>query len=365
MEVQPVSANHPALAAALLNDAAAAAAAQLQAPASDIGAAVQPNPQLGAPPGTAVTPPSIMQAQTGPQDSVTREPQRGLERPGGEALPASIAGAVGAVAQPALAPETQITPAQVSTLQGQPTPQAGGVPQRPARPQRRDASGARRRLPQDGRGEADDADAAAQIANDADAPAQIADDVDDGPPQIAADPADQPPAAVPRRAPADAAAALYRRLVLALQAGAPPAGLSELALARRVLLVAPGAATGPTNELVLHLLWIGPRGIGRARRYAARGTPASGGAAASGWRQWRLHRDVDRHGQARLVVSAAASAPAAAGLGVRLAGAVLPPPLNRGDAAWLDVIDTRRLLHDLGHQWSVLLLWAPHPVATA
>jgi len=353
VDVPAVTANHPAL-AALLSDAAAAA--QLQAPAADVPLA-RANEALHTAHNTAVAPPALVQPQTGPQEAATREPQRVLERPGAETLPASVAGAAGATVLPALAAETQITPAQVSTLQGQPMPQTAGVPQRPAAPRRRDVSSKRRspRSAQQGAEHAGDEDDEDDEARTAAAALEF----------VAPGEADHC-AGPPRRAPPDAAGALYRRLVQALQAGAPPAGLQELALARRILLVVPTGAPALAHRVALHLMWVDPRGAGRARRYAARGAAGAGDAVAQGgWRIWRLHRDLDRHGEPRLVVSTTPSGGAGPAVNVRLAGVVLPPPLGAGSAAWLDIIDTRRLLHDLGTQWSVVLLWAPGRIDSA
>jgi len=330
VDVPAVASNHGLL-AAWLADVLAGQTTPVQAPGVQTPAA-NPDAAPARTTPSAPLPTSATQASTVPREANAAEPPRATLDPGTTTTPL-----VAAAVPPALAQDTQVTPAQVSSLQGQPMPPAAGVPQRPTRPALRadERVPLRRRAPRDD--EAPDDPATRDHADD---------EADRG----------ELVARRPSHPPADDGQALHRRLVRLLQSGAPAAGLHELALARRLLLAAPWPTARPGDELALHLMWIDARGVGRARRYRARGA-----VAANGWQQWRLHRDVDAHGQPRLATGGSVLGDSPTRLVVRLAGVVLPAPLESDRQAWLDVIDTRRLLHDLGLQWSVLLLWAPDP----
>ena len=168
-----------------------------------------------------------------------------------------------------------------------------------------------------------------------------------------------PPAAAPE------ASAAYRRLSSALIEAAQSDAMRELARARRVAIVSPRAsAAGGSSELALHLLWADARGVGRVQTYRARGGRADTDATRHAWRAWRLHRDADADGQPRLVAGKglATASTAFGALAVRLAPGRLAPPLRDPSTSWIDLLEVRRLLHDLGGQWSVLMVWAPQPV---
>lgn len=329
VDVPAVASNHGLL-AAWLADVLASQAAPVQAPGVPTPAA-EPDPAAQRATPSAPLPTNAAQASTVAREATPAEPPRAAPDPG-----AATTTPVAAAATPSLAPDTQLTPAQVSSLQGQPMPPAAGAPQRPTRP----ALPADERVPPRREALRDEREAAQDSSTSDD------DDGDELGTLAPPHPSHQP----------DDGSALHRRLVRLLQSGAPAAGLHELALTRRLLLAAPWPTTRPGHELALHLLWTDARGIGRARRYRARGA-----VAASGWQQWRLHRDVDAHGQPLLATGGSVHGDSPPRLAVRLAGVVLPAPPQTAGHAWLDVIDTRRLLHDLGLQWSVLLLWAPDP----
>lgn len=172
----------------------------------------------------------------------------------------------------------------------------------------------------------------------------------------------------------------YRDLTRVLHDAAQHAALQELALGRRVLLIAPAphASVHDTTRLVAHLLWTNADGVGQARAYRARGElPGEAPPAGNGWYQWRMHRERGTNDEPKLVPShvaapkagAAEHRPTAPMLTVRInaQGAAQPParPIADHRAAWLHLLDRQRLLHDLGTQWSVLLVWSDLPVDAA
>jgi hypothetical protein len=154
----------------------------------------------------------------------------------------------------------------------------------------------------------------------------------------------------------------------------------ELRQRRRVLLVSAAGSTAARSAwLTVELLMPATRAEdGRAAAYRARGLLACTSAEQQAWPHWRVHREslgvapdaAGRAAPARLVAARAplfvaagagtASGPGpqpGGGVSVRLCTAVLPPPLREADTSWLDVLDARRLLADLGTQWSCLLVW--------
>jgi hypothetical protein len=160
---------------------------------------------------------------------------------------------------------------------------------------------------------------------------------------------------------------LWRHLQTAPQHSALAAS-ADLAQRRRVMLIAPSARPGAAPaELEAHLLGSDAQGIGRAASYRARGALAAAAAdAGAAWPQWRAHRDATLNALPRLVVTRSMvlrPAPSPGALSIRLSPTAQAPPLRDAQTSWLDILDVRRFLHDLGTQWSLLILWSPHPLA--
>jgi hypothetical protein len=193
-------------------------------------------------------------------------------------------------------------------------------------------------------------------------------------------PGDEPDAAEPSRtAEAHDARRMrpsYRELTRALHDAGQHAALQELALGRRILLVAPSphASLDDTARLVAHLLWTNASGIGQAHAYRARGELPAAKHGDDGWHHWRMHRERGVNDEPRLVMSHTAApkkAPAARNrsaaplLSVHMAaaGSSSPSrPIADARSAWLHLLDVQRLVHDMGTQWSVLLVWSAAPV---
>ncbi len=162
---------------------------------------------------------------------------------------------------------------------------------------------------------------------------------------------------------AEAAAQHYRAVHVWLQANDQAALLRELALGRRVLVLAPPDKTH--LRLIGHMLWpdaadtpntvhaAGARG--RAWPLATRWSAML--PADLDWRQWRLRQWVDGEGQWHV----AASQPDRNTPRVVLAGdEQANTPVTVGE--YITVVEPRRLRRLMGRQWTMMVLRVPVPL---
>ncbi|MFD1711536.1 hypothetical protein ACFSF0_13020 [Ottowia flava] len=162
---------------------------------------------------------------------------------------------------------------------------------------------------------------------------------------------------------AEAAAQHYRALHVWLQANDQAALLRELALGRRVLVLAPPDKTH--LRLIGHMLWpeaaddpgkvhaAGARG--RAWPLAARWSATL--PADLDWRHWRLRQWVDGEGRWQV----AASQPDRHTPRLVLAGdAHDDTPVAVGE--YITVVEPRRLRRLMGRQWTMMVLRVPVPL---
>ena len=176
--------------------------------------------------------------------------------------------------------------------------------------------------------------------------------------------ADAPPdEAASAETAAEAAAQHYRAVHVWLQANDQAALLRELALGRRVLVLAPPDKTH--LRLIGHMLWpdaadtpntvhaAGARG--RAWPLATRWSAML--PADLDWRQWRLRQWVDGEGQWHV----AASQPDRNTPRVVLAGdEQANTPVTVGE--YITVVEPRRLRRLMGRQWTMMVLRVPVPL---
>ena len=329
-----------ALAAQLMGDALASEAA---APLAS-GTAT-PSPPTSSAPGSPAWAGVSTAAQARPLELASSEAHKDLGDAAGQTTDLQVPGvSTASTSTAARAPETVVVPTLVNTMQGEATrgPERRAW-QSPARPVRR----ARRPLP--------------QLDDDTD---DERDDDDGAPPfNVLTDHDPISSGTTPRVAAPAATSAAYRRLSQVLADADQVDALRELARSRRVLIASPrAAAVEGSPALVLDLLWTDARGARRVQTYRARG--ARGSDIAPAWRAWRLHRDAGADGQPRLFAGKGldAASRAVGPLALRLTQVRAAPSLRDSTAPWIDLLEMRRLLHDMGGQWSLLLVWSPQPM---
>ena len=159
---------------------------------------------------------------------------------------------------------------------------------------------------------------------------------------------------------AEAAVQHYRALHVWLQANEQQALLRELALGRRVLVLAPPDRTH--LRLIGHVLWPDPAGPVHAAGARGRAWPLAARWAATlpadaSWRQWRLRQWVDAEGGWHV----AASQPDRHTPRLLLADdarAATPPAVGE----YITVAEPRRLRRLMGQQWTMKVLRVPVPL---
>ena len=165
------------------------------------------------------------------------------------------------------------------------------------------------------------------------------------------------------QAAAEAAAQHYRALHVWLQANDQAALLRELALGRRVLVLAPPDKTH--LRLIGHMLWpdaAGPSDAVRAAGARGRAWPLAARWSAMlpadvTWRQWRLRQWVDAGGRWQV----AASQPDRHTPRLLLAGEAHDDvPVAVGE--YITVVEPRRLRRLMGRQWTMVALRVPVPL---
>ena len=159
---------------------------------------------------------------------------------------------------------------------------------------------------------------------------------------------------------AEAAAQHYRALQLWLQANDQQALLRELALGRRVLVLAPPDKTH--LRLIGHVLWPGPADAVNAAGATGRAWPLAARWSATLpadliWRQWRLRQWVDAEGGWHV----AASQPDRHTPRLLLAGDALAST-TPAVGEYIMVAEPRRLRRLMGQQWTLMALRVPVPL---
>lgn len=168
--------------------------------------------------------------------------------------------------------------------------------------------------------------------------------------------------------PASSANPGYREIAHLLHAGKQFAALRDLATQRRVLVLCAVPTKGvsmttavgrekPLDQaLRAHLLWTDAQGVGQIRSFSARWSGRCTPMADPGvWWGWRCHREQTEKGiYMRPRRDQAHQWPA-----IRLTGAVDVDPTAEAAAGRLDLVDTRRLLHLMGTQWSLRVVVTP------
>ena len=176
-------------------------------------------------------------------------------------------------------------------------------------------------------------------------------------------PADQPEADAAAR---EAAAEHYRALHLWLKANDQQALLRELALGRRVMVLAPPDQTH--QRLIGHVLWpdaadtpkagtVAPTAGTRGRAWPLAARWSAMLPADVGWRQWRLRQWVDAAGTWQV----AASQPDRHTPRLVLAGAE-PAGAAPAVGEYITVAEPRRLRRLMGQQWTMMALRVPVPL---
>ncbi|MFT3778989.1 MAG: hypothetical protein QM772_12060 [Ottowia sp.] len=164
---------------------------------------------------------------------------------------------------------------------------------------------------------------------------------------------------------AEAAVQHYRALHVWLQANERQVLLRELALGRRVLVLAPPDQTH--LRLMGHVLWPDPAGPVRAAGARGRAWPLAARWAATlpadgSWREWRLRQWVDAGGGWHVSASQPdRHTPRLLLAGEALAGEALaatPPAVGE----YITVAEPRRLRRLMGAQWTMRVLRVPVPL---